>query len=322
VSVIARLYREGHLHEKGFDPALIDHELKQPDALLWVDVDDPTEESIRMLGEEFGFHELALEDCLHPHQRPKIDQYDTYFFLVAYAATIEDGELVPHEVAMFVGHNYLVTVRKPPALDLTDVLKRWDAHSDQAMEGGGYLLYILMDEIVDGYFDVLDRYEDRIEELEDQVFSADVDQETQSRIFKERKDLVQFRRGVAPLREVLDVMQRRTVDVVTPNLEPYYRDVYDHVLRATDFLDSLRDSLASALEAYLGVVSNRLNEVMKQLTSWAAIILIPTLIDGVYGINFIHMPELRWRFGYAYALVLMAATAFLLYRMFKRRDWL
>ncbi|HJP65696.1 MAG TPA: CorA family divalent cation transporter, partial [Actinomycetota bacterium] len=122
--------------------------------------------------------------------------------------------------------------------------------------------------------------------------------------------------------EVLDVMQRRTIDVVTPALEPYYRDVYDHVLRATDFLDSLRDNLGGALDAYLGVVSNRLNEVMKQLTSWAAIILIPTLIAGIYGMNFVHMPELRWRFGYAYALALMFGAGFLLYRMFKRRDWL
>jgi magnesium transporter len=322
VSVIARLYCDGKLEEKGFDPALIDHELKQPGALLWVDVDDPTEESIRMLGDEFGFHELALEDCLHPHQRPKIDQYGTYFFLVAYGATIEAGELDKHEVAMFVGRNYLVTVRKPPGFDLTQVLKRWDAHSDQAKEGGGYLLYILLDEVVDGYFDVLDQFEDRIEELEDQVFSADVDLETQGRIFRERKELVQFRRVVAPLREVLDVMQRRSVDVVTPPLEPYYRDVYDHVLRATDFLDSLRDSLTAALDAYLGVVSNRLNEVMKLLTSWAAIILVPTLIAGIYGMNFVHMPELRWRFGYAFALGLMAITGFLLYRMFKRRDWL
>jgi magnesium transporter len=322
MSLTTRLYRDGRLEEQGFEASRIEQQLQRPNALVWVDVEDPTEADVRMLDQEFGFHELALEDSLHPHQRPKIEQYGSYFFLVVYAATLVEQELQPHEMAMFVGRNYLVTVRKPPAFDLTDVLKRWDAHSEQANEGGGYLLYILLDEIVDGYFDVLDGYEDGGEEIEERVFAGVVEADTQAHIFRLRKELVQFRRIIAPLREVLDVMQRRTLEVVTPGLEPYYRDVYDHVLRATDFLDSLRDILASALEANLAVVSNRLNEVMKQLTSWAAIILIPTLVAGIYGMNFVHMPELRWRFGYAYALALMFGTAFLLYRMFKRRDWL
>src|SRR5439155_12631647 len=144
----------------------------------------------------------------------------------------------------------------------------------------------------------------------------------QNQIFRLKKDLLVFRRTVAPLRDVLDVMQRRTIDVVTGALEPYYRDVYDHVLRATDYVDNIRDLLSSALEAYLSVVSNRLNEVMKVLTSWAAIILVPTLIAGIYGMNFVHMPELRWRYGYVFALVLMLGSGLLLYRMFKRRGWL
>jgi magnesium transporter len=144
----------------------------------------------------------------------------------------------------------------------------------------------------------------------------------QNEIFRLKKDLLKFRRGVAPLREVLDVLQRRTVDVVTERLEPYYRDVYDHVLRVTDFVDSLRDLLSSALEASLAVVSNRLNEVMKKLTSWAAIILVPTLIAGIYGMNFDHMPELNWVIGYPLALAFMALSAAVLWRMFRRRGWL
>lgn len=322
MGITTRLYCDGKLQQEDFDPERVDEELRQPGALVWLDVDDPTPEAIAVLGEEFGFHELALEDCLHPHQRPKIEQYGSYYFLVAYGTELRDGELVQHEMAMFVGNKYLVTVRKPPRFDLADVVKRWDAHSDLAKEGGGYLLYILLDEIVDGYFDTLDAYEEQSEDIEELVFAGEVEQDTQSNIFKLRKDLVVLRRIIAPLRDVLDVMQRRTIDVVTAGLEPYYRDVYDHVLRATDFLDSLRDIMASALEANLSVVSNRLNEVMKQLTSWAAIILVPTLIAGIYGMNFVHMPELQWRYGYAFALALMAVSGFLLYRMFRKRDWL
>jgi magnesium transporter len=317
-----RLYCDGRLEQQDFDPDRIDRELENPGALVWVDVDDPTKAAIDLLGREFGFHELALEDCLHPHQRPKIEQYGSYYFLVAYATELSGDDLVLHEMAMFVGHNYLVTVRKPPQFDLAEVIKRWDAHSDLAREGGGYLLYILLDEIVDAYFDTLDGYEDRTQEVEEKVFEGLVEEDTQTGIFKLRKELVEFRRVVAPLRDVLDVMQRRAIDVVKPGLEPYYRDVYDHVLRVTDFLDTLRDILASALEANLSVVSNRLNEVMKGLTSWAAIILVPTLIAGIYGMNFVHMPELRWRFGYAFALGLMVLSGLVLYRMFKRRDWL
>jgi magnesium transporter len=320
-----RLYCRGDLTEIDFDPARIDQALEDRDNLVWLDVAGSPEEierSIPTLRDEFGFHELALEDCIHPHQRPKIEQYDTYFFLVAYGTSAKGDELVKHEMAIFVGRNYLVTVRKDPAFDLGPVLKRWDAHSELAAEGGGYLLYILLDEVVDGYFDELDRYQDRTEDIEELVFGASDQTEAHSHIFRLRKELVVFRRFISPLREVLDVIQRRTTDVVTERLEPYYRDVYDHVLRATDFLDAIRDILSSALETNLVAVSNRLNEVMKNLSSWAAIILVPTLIAGIYGMNFRHMPELNWLFGYPFALGLMLTSGLILYRVFKRRGWL
>lgn len=323
--VTTRLYCNGKLDEIDFDPARVDKELQVEGNLVWLDIagtPEQIEQSVPMLREEFGFHELALEDCIHPHQRPKIEQYDDYFFIVAYGIAVEDDEFVKHEVAMFVSRNYLVTVRKDPPFGLEPILDRWDAHSKLAAEGGGCLLYILLDEIVDGYFDVLDVYQDRTEDLEELVFGGSDQEDAHSHIFRLRKDLVIFRRFMAPLREVLDVMQRRTVDVVTERLEPYYRDVYDHVLRATDFLDGLRDILASALEGNLAAVSNRLNEVMKSLSSWAAIILVPTLIAGIYGMNFVHMPELNWLLGYPFAIGLMLISGLALYTVFKRRGWL
>lgn len=323
MSIACRLYVDGQLQEAEFDPVKIDEVLKRPSSLVWLDIEDPTEKKLALLAEEFGFHELAIEDSLHPHQRPKIEQYGTYFFLIAYGMSIEGDALVEHEIAVFVGHNYLVTVRKPPAYDLGPVVKRWEANSELTAEGGGYLLYVLLDSIVDGYFDALDHYEDRSEEIEDAIFGeGSGTEDLQNQLFALKKDLVRFRRMISPLRETLDVMQRRTVDVVTPTLEPYYRDVYDHVLRATDFVDSLRDILTSALEASLALISNRLNEVMKSLTSWGAIILVPTLIAGIYGMNFRHMPELHWYHGYPFALGLMVISASLLYRAFKKRGWL
>jgi magnesium transporter len=322
MGIACRLYVDGRLKTAAFDPVQINQELNRPGSLVWLDIDEPTEEKLAVLAEEFGFHPLAIEDSLHPHQRPKIEQYDTYFFLIVYGMTIDGGRLAKHELAVFVGRNYLVTVRKQPAYDLEPVVKRWEANSQLAAEGGGYLLYVLLDEIVDGYFTALDHYEDRTEEVEDSVFGEGAHNEVQSEIFELKKDLMWFRRTVSPLREVLDVMQRRTVEVVTPALEPYYRDVYDHVLRAADFVDSLRDILSSALEASLAVISNRLNEVMKSLTSWGAIILVPTLIAGIYGMNFRQMPELKWYFGYPFALALMVVSGLLLHRAFKRRGWL
>jgi magnesium transporter len=326
MTLSCRMYREGRLEEAAFDLELISDLLREPGVLIWIDTERPTEKDIALLGREFGFHELALEDCLQPHQRPKIEQYGSYYFLVAYAISVSDRDIVENEVAVFVGRNYLVTVRKAPPLDLTEVIKRADVHSDLCKEGGSYLLYLLLDEIVDGYFDALDRLEDVSEEVEDLVFREQEktaeEMGQQGRIFQLKKQLLKFRRVAAPLRDVLDVMQRRTIEVVTAPLEPYYRDVYDHVLRATDFLDSLRDILSSALESHLAVVSNRLNEVMKSLTSWGAIILVPTLIAGIYGMNFRHMPELDWWVGYPMALGLMVVSALLLFRAFRKRGWL
>jgi magnesium transporter len=329
MTLTIRTYLKGQLQDTEVDVDRLSDLLEQKGSLVWLDIEGPTPEDVAMLGREFHFHELALEDCLHPHQRPKIEQFESYYFMVAYAVSVKDGELVEHEMAAFAGRNYLVTVRKEPVYDISEVVKRSAAHTDLCIEGGAYLLYILLDEVVDGYFTALEGLEDVAEEIEDKVFREDQERHadalivgSQSEIFQLKKQLLKFRRVIAPLREVLDVMQRRTIDVVTLPLEPYYRDVYDHVLRATDFLDNLRDIMSSALEAHLAVISNRLNEVMKRLTSWGAIILVPTLIAGIYGMNFRHMPELNWQYGYPMALGLMLLAGLMLYRAFKRRDWL
>ncbi len=186
---------------------------------------------------------------------------------------------------------------------------------------------MLLDEVVDGYLDVIDRLEDLSDEVEERVFGDDVAEDLQEELFRLKRKVVRFRRAVAPMREVLDLLGES--EVVTPPLVPYYRDVQDHVIRAIELTDNIRELLTSALEARLAQISNRLaeasnrmNVVMKHLSGWAAIILVPTLIAGIYGMNFRHMPELGWQIGYPFALATMAVSALILYRVFKKRDWL
>lgn len=321
--ITCRLYEQGHPTTRELPIADVSEAILRPDNLVWLDITDPTAEQLAPLQEEFGFHELAIEDCLQPHERPKIEEYPDYYFLVATGFSMSQSRApVAHEVCAFVGKNYLVTVRKTPPFDLAAASKRWESHSDLVTEGAGYLLYIMLDSMVDGYFDILDVLEDETEDVENAVLGERVQPQTRAQIFNLKKELLKFRRGAAPLREVLDLLTRGDVPIVTERLTPYYRDVYDHVLRATDFADNLRDILTSALDVHLSAVGNRLNEVMKVLTSWAGIILVPTLLAGIWGMNFVHMPELQWRFGYLYALLLMGGSAFGLWMVFHRKGWL
>jgi magnesium transporter len=318
--VTCRLYRSGTLAEEGFDPAQVSEHLEEPDALVWLDLEDPTDEELALIQEEFSLHPLAVEDARHRRQRPKVEVYEKYFFLVMHSVRLDEAELLDQEIHAFVGPSYLITLRYPPAFDLDPVLRRWERQQELTKEGGGFLLYALMDEIVDGYFDVVERFEDDSDDIEQQVFADNVPADVQERIFQLKKQVLQFRRLVMPLREVLDLIQEEPR--VTSTLAAYYRDVADHVIRTLEFIDNVRELLTSALEAHLSQASTRLNVVMKQLTAWASIILVPTLIAGIYGMNFRHMPELNWLLGYPFALGLMAASATALFVVFKRRGWL
>jgi magnesium transporter len=326
--ITCRLYRDGRLEGKAFDPDRVDELLKGQDsgARIWLDVESPGDEDFAMLAREFGLHELSVEDMRDRDQRPKVESFAGYHFIVLRPlCRNEDGELVQQEVHALLGDRYLVTLRYDPVYDLTEVLSRWDRHGGAEEERGpGFLLYVLLDEIVDTYLTLVEEFEDKADDLEDIVFSEagrTPNRDLQQDLFALKRDIVRFRRSVMPLRRVIDFFQEQP-KVVTGPLAPFYRDVADHVVRCIELVDNVRDLLTALLEVRLAQVGNRLNEVMKKLTSWAAIILLPTLIAGIYGMNFVHMPELRWRFGYPMALGIMAATAGILYVMFKRRDWL
>jgi magnesium transporter len=319
--ITCRHYRGGKLEEEAFDPTKVSDLLQEPGARVWLDLADPTEEELALIQEEFGLHELAMEDTRVRNQRPKVEVYEGYFFLVMHGLALDkDDELVDSEIHAFAGHRFLITLRYAPVFDISEVLRRWDRQTELTYEGGGFLLYALVDEVVDGYFNVVERLEDIGEDLEDEVFADEPAPDVQERIFKLKRRAVQFRRLVMPLREVLDLMQEQP-GFVTDKLGPYYRDVADHVIRTLEFVDSIRDLSTSALEALISQASNRMNAAMKRLTAWASIILVPTLIAGIYGMNFRDMPELKWHLGYYGALGLMAAAGIGLYVMFKKRDY-
>lgn len=296
--------------------------LQDPANLVWLDLEDPSGDELGTLKTEFDFHEKAFEDVLHRDQRAKLDPYEGFNFLAIRPLRKEGERLEEQEVHVFLGANYLITIRYPPVFDLTAVLDRVEQKPVLAKEGPSGILYMLLDEIADDYFEIAEWLEDVSDDLEDLVFGEGAAEDVHERVFKMKKQLVKLRRNVSPLRVVLDRLQELPDVLVSDALQPYYRDVEDHLIRTAEFADNVRELLTTALEANLSQVSNRLNVVMKELTAWASIILAPTLIAGIYGMNFRHMPELSWLFGYPFALGLMAVVAGVLWRTFRRRGWL
>jgi magnesium transporter len=318
----ARLYRDGSVAEEGFDPTRISDLLEEPGAVVWLDLEVPTKGELAMLQEEFGLHPLAIEDAVHRNQRTKVEAYEGYSFLVLHSITWRDGELADQEIHAFVGSGYLITLRYDPAFDLGPVRQRWERQPELAKEGGGMLLHALLDQVVDGYFDVVERLETESEGLESAVFSDRPAADVQERIFDLKKQVLRFRRLVLPLRDVLNTVQEE-LRIVTDPLRPYYRDVADHLARVLDWIDNVRELVVTALQAQLAQVGNRQNQVMKQVTSWAAIILVPTLIAGIYGMNFIRpFPDFDNPAGFWVAVVLMVVAGGILYGVFRRRGWI
>jgi magnesium transporter len=278
-----------------------------------------------MVGEEFDIHELALENAAQHGQRPKLDRYSTHEFLSAYAVTIgpDGAELSISEIAVFLTGQAMITVRKDEGFDIEDVVTRWDESPDLAGHGVGFLLHGLLDHLIDGHFAAVQQLDDSIEELEDLLFAAGRRQiETvQHRAFALRKSLVRLRRVVLPMREVVNSLMRPGLHVITDPLVPYYQDVYDHVLRVIEWTESLRDMMASVMETNLSVQANRINLIMKKVTSWAAIIAVPTAITGYFGQN-LPYPGFDRQSGFIASTSLIVALSVLLYLIFKRRDWL
>jgi magnesium transporter len=320
-----RLYRGGACVLHDFPVVDISEHLRDPASVVWLDLCRPTPADFDMVNTEFGLHELAVEDALHESQRPKLDRYATHLFLSAYAVNLdaEGQQLDVHEIAVFITDHALITVRKDDGFDITPVLARWDASPDLAAHGVGFLLYGLLDHLVDGHFTAVQQLDEGIEHLEEMLFDERRSQiqAVQRRSYELRKNLVVLRRVVLPMREVLNSLLRRDLGTVDEAMTPYYQDVYDHVLRATEWTESLRDLVATTVETNLTIQANRMNLIMKKVTSWAAIIAVPTAITGFYGQN-LPYPGYNTHWGVLFSTALIAALSALLYLVFRRKDWL
>ncbi len=319
-----RLYRNGNLESCDFRVEQISDHLAEPDTVVWMDLCEPRREDFEVLAREFGLNPLAVEDATTERQRPKVDRYDDHLFLTVYGARLDsaNGELQTAELAVFVGRRYLITVRKDPGFSMEPVLAAWDHSADLAKSGVGFLLHGLLDVVVDGHFTAVQELDDGIEGLEDLLFaSRPADQEVQRRSFELRKSLVLLRRLALPMREVVNTLLRREIGLVDPAMTPYYEDVYDHVLRVTEWTESLRDLVATILETNLTLQGNRLNEVMKKVTSWAAIVAVPTAITSFYGMN-VPYPGFGTHWGLVVSVALQVVLSVGLYVAFRRKNWL
>jgi magnesium transporter len=290
--------------------------------IVWVDVSDPTSLDFDNLARQFGFHPLSIEDCRHQHQRPKVEEFPGYYFIVLYEAVLNDvGRLQLGELGIFLGKNYLVTVHSEPIRAIQTAERLWRSWTDLAERGTGLLAYLLIDAVVDDYLPLLDTVSDRMDSLEDRIF-ADFQDESLEEIFRIKKELLLLRRAVTPLRDVFNTLLRREQPIFSRETHTYFQDVFDHLIRVADTIDTLRDMIGSMMDAYLSISGNRMNLVMKRLTSIATILMSVTLVAGIYGMNFDYMPELKWRFGYVGALLSMLVVGLAIYSHFRRIKWL
>ena len=322
--VRTRSYRDGKLQQENFPLDKVSDHLQVEGTTVWFDLCGSDTADLDVISDELGLHELAVEDVRDPHQRPKLDHYPEHLFLVAYALEVDvkTGQLRAHEINIFVTRNAVVTVREDEGFDIDEVVSRWDGAPNLAGDGVAFLLHGVLDYVVDSHFQAIQELDTEIDGLEDQLFDdVTTDKQLQQRTFALRKDLVKLRRVVLPMREVVNTVLRRDLGVVTDRLAPYFQDVYDHVLRATEWTESLRDLLANILETRLTVRGNRLNVIVKRVTGWAAIIAVPTAVTGFYGQN-VPYPGFQRVWGFWMSLAILLAASGGLYLLFKRKDWL
>ena len=314
-------YTEG---QKIADVALddISEVLKLPGQFVWIGLHEPDDATLAKIQEEFGLHELAVEDARNAHQRPKLEEYGDSLFIVLRTAQVKDGKIEFGETHIFVGRCYVVTVRHGASLSYAEVRQRCERTPQLLTKGPAFVLYALMDFVVDHYFPIVDSLEEELEVLEEDIFGDGVTRDTTERIYELKRELVRLKRAVWPLVDVCNRLVRFDTALVPEDVRPYFRDVYDHVLRINETTDNLRELLTTALEANLALVAVRQNEVMKRLAAWAAILAVPTAIAGVYGMNFQFMPELHWRYGYAVVMGVIVGTCGFLYWRFRKASWL
>ncbi|MEZ0327329.1 MAG: magnesium/cobalt transporter CorA [Fimbriimonas sp.] len=290
-------------------------------AMIWLDILVRDQAAAKeFLSEKLDFHELAVEDALSEYERPTLQEFREYLFFSLPALFENHGPDQYVEIGFFLKEHAVITVRSQPVRIIDEWFERWRAHPDTMQSSAAVLLHSIMDGIVDSYFPVVDRMEDEIDELSDAIFSGDTGKVKDILVLK--KHFLEFRRRVAPVRDILNALLRRDLVLVPSDTKPYFQDVLDHVIRISEMLDVNRETLASLLDVHLSQVSNNLNLVVKKMTVVATVMMVMTLVAGIYGMNFDYMPELHWRFGYPFAILLMLVLGGLTLWGFKRSKWL
>jgi magnesium transporter len=296
---------------------------REPGAFTWIGLYEPTEEEFDSIRREFELHPLAVEDAIHAHQRPKLEVYGDMVFIVLKTARYVDPEEVVRlgEILIFLGHDYIITVRHGEASELKDVRQTLEEDPELLAHGPGAVLHAIVDRVVDDYGPAITGLGDDIDEIENQVFSGERANPAE-RIYKLKREVLEFSHAVGPLVDPVDSLSKGRYEVIHPEVRTYFRDVNDHLLRTHEQLESYRDLLTSILSANLAQVTVRQNEDVRRISAIVAILAVPTMIAGIYGMNFEHMPELGWKAGYPLVLAVMASVCFGLYRYFKRVGWL
>jgi magnesium transporter len=294
----------------------------RPDCFVWVALKDATQDELETARVQFGLHELAVEDARVGVQRPKIEEYGDSIFTVLHLIEMEERELHVGEIDVFVGHNDILSVRTRSKQGFIGVRDRCEREPQLLKHGSGFVLYALIDAVVDRYFPIIDALETELEEIEEGIFDQGTARLNTQRLYALKQKVMVMKHAVAPLTEAVGKLYGGRVPQICMGTQEYFRDVYDHLIRMNTVIDTIRDTIVTAIQVNLSVVAIEDNEVMKRLGAWAGIFAVATFFVGVWGMNFKNMPELDWIYGYPFALSIIGIACFTMYRVFRRAGWL
>jgi magnesium transporter len=296
--------------------------LAKPGCFVWVALREPDAAELAKMQEEFSLHELAVEDAMRGHQRPKIEEYGESIFAVMHTVEMKDCELVTGEVAVFVGPNYVLSVRRDSIEGFLGVRARAEREPQLLKKGAGFVLYALMDAVVDRYFPIIEQLEAELEQIEERIFYGRAQRENVEQLYDLKRKSQTLRHAVTPLLEAVGRLHGGRVPALALKVQDYFRDVHDHLFRINGRLDTIRDTIGTAIQVNLSLVTISEGEVTKRLASWAAIFAVFTAFAGLWGMNFEQMPELHWKYGYPVAVVIMVVVCAYLYYRFRKSGWL
>lgn len=297
--------------------------LKETNQFVWIGLHEPSEEVLREVQEQFGLHDLAVEDARNAHQRPKVELYgDSVFIVLRTVQMNKDHHIEFGETHFFVGENFIVTIRHGSSVSYTNVRARCESTPHLLSKGQGFVLYAVMDFIVDQYFPVIHELEQDLQTVEDKVFKEKPSRTTTEHIYQLKRELLEVKRITSPLVDICNRLMRFEIKCISEETRPYFRDVYDHAIRINEVVDNTRELLNTALEANFSLISISQSDVSKKFAGWAAIIAVPTMVAGFYGMNFKFMPELDWRYGYPSVVVFTISACVIVYYFFRRSGWL